>query len=51
MRKDRQLFDVIDIDRALERESGCCVRRDNSGCVQVVDQASECPVSPCRRPR
>ena len=47
MRRDRQLFDAIDEDRVTERDSsGCCVRRDNSGCVQVLDQFTDCPVSP-----
>ena len=46
MRRDRQLFDAIEEDRARERDSsGCCIRRDNSGCVQVLDEASDCPVS------
>lgn len=44
MRRDRQLFDAIEEDRARERDSsGCCIRRDNSGCVQVLDEASDCP--------
>lgn len=46
MRKDRKLFDAIDDDQDAERDlSGCCVRRDGSGCVQVLDRTEECPVS------
>ena len=47
MRRDRQLFGAIDGDiRTENTSSGCCVRRDESGCVQV--EQSDCPVSPCR---
>ena len=36
MRRDRQLFEAINKDRDSERDqSGCCVRRDESGCEQV----------------
>ena len=44
MRKDQQLFDLIEDDRAQESMSGCCIRNDGSGCVQV-NNASECSVS------
>ena len=38
MRNDRQLFEAIDSDRRVEAlESGCCVRRDGSGCFQTLD--------------
>ena len=48
MRRDRQLFEGIDEDRARERDlSGCCVRRDGSGCFQAEQQA-ECQVSSCQ---
>ena len=44
MRRDRQLYAAIESDRKREAEgSGCCVRRDKSGCVQVIT-ASGCPV-------
>ena len=39
MRRDRQLFEAIDYDRENERnQSGCCVRLDESGCVQGPDE-------------
>ena len=45
MRRDRLLFQAIDQDREYEAtESGCCVRRDGSGCVQVPSEA-DCPVT------
>jgi membrane associated rhomboid family serine protease len=38
MRRDRQLFRAVEADRNNERnQSGCCVRRDGSGCVQEPD--------------
>ena len=41
MRRDRQLFKAIDQDRNDERnQSGCCVRLDESGCVQVPGEDS-----------
>ena len=44
MRRDRQLYAAIEADWAHEtEESGCCVRRDMSGCAQVFT-ASNCPV-------
>ena len=44
MRRDRQLYTAIEADWANEAaNSGCCVRRDKSGCVQVLS-ASDCPV-------
>ena len=46
MRIDGELFRALVDDREMENTSGCCVRRDESGCVQV-DQ-SDCPVSPFR---
>lgn len=36
MRKDPNLVAVLEKDRADERESGCCVRDDGSGCVQTL---------------
>ena len=45
MRRDRQLYAGIENDRQVEsNSSGCCVRRDNSGCVQQLG-AEDCPVS------
>lgn len=44
MRSDRQLARAIDLDRMMEAtESGCCVRRDGSGCFQTFNN-SECLV-------
>ena len=44
MRSDRQLALTIDRDRMMEAtESGCCVRRDGSGCFQTFNN-SECLV-------
>ncbi|XP_003384540.1 PREDICTED: inactive rhomboid protein 2-like [Amphimedon queenslandica] len=43
MRYDRQLARGLDIDRWREaNSSGCCVRLDNSGCVQVTSR-EQCP--------
>ncbi|XP_060076811.1 inactive rhomboid protein 1-like isoform X2 [Ylistrum balloti] len=36
MRKDPNLAHVMDLDREEERTSGCCIRDDNTGCVQTV---------------
>lgn len=44
MRRDRQLFEGIEGDRMAESNfSGCCVRRDRSGCFQAETQA-DCQV-------
>ena len=44
MRYDRELARGLDIDRWREaNSSGCCVRLDNSGCVQVTSR-EQCPV-------
>ena len=37
MRRDPNLYDVLALDRAEERTTGCCVRDDGSGCVQTVN--------------
>ena len=45
MRRDRQLYVAIEADWKNEADnSGCCVRRDRSGCYQVLS-SSDCPVS------
>ena len=45
MRRDRQLYRAIEGDWVNEaNNSGCCVRRDTSGCVQMVSDAN-CVVS------
>jgi len=41
MRLDPKLNDFITQERNVERNSACCVRNDNSGCIQLND----CPVS------
>ena len=47
MRRDRLLYDAIDQDREYEaNQSGCCVRRDGSGCVQVASE-NDCPNRVC----
>ncbi|XP_065898694.1 inactive rhomboid protein 1-like [Dysidea avara] len=38
MRRDRELFDLIEEDRIAESQSGCCIRNDGSGCIQVNTQ-------------
>jgi hypothetical protein len=44
MRWDRQLFEGIEADRQNENSSsGCCVRRDGSGCFQTEERA-DCQV-------
>ncbi|KFM66560.1 Inactive rhomboid protein 1, partial [Stegodyphus mimosarum] len=35
MRKDKNIFDSIFRDRGRERDTACCVRNDQSGCVQT----------------
>ena len=44
MRRDRRLFDLIEEDRVTESGSGCCIRNDDSGCVQV-NLEEDCNVS------
>lgn len=36
MRQDAQIVEMIQKDRDLERESGCCIQNDDSGCVQTL---------------
>ncbi|XP_029006486.1 inactive rhomboid protein 2 [Betta splendens] len=36
IRKDLQIVSLIQKAKDLERESGCCVQNDNSGCVQTL---------------
>uniref|UniRef100_A0A8C9SQP0 Inactive rhomboid protein n=1 Tax=Scleropages formosus TaxID=113540 RepID=A0A8C9SQP0_SCLFO len=40
MRKDQQVYDLMQEKRNSERNSACCVRNDRSGCVQT--SAEEC---------
>ncbi|XP_015910629.1 inactive rhomboid protein 1 isoform X2 [Parasteatoda tepidariorum] len=42
MRRDKNIFDSIVRDREQERDTACCVRNDQSGCVQTSrDKCSE----------
>uniref|UniRef100_A0AAX7UQ05 Inactive rhomboid protein n=1 Tax=Astatotilapia calliptera TaxID=8154 RepID=A0AAX7UQ05_ASTCA len=38
MRQDEEIHKLIQEKRALERESGCCVRNDRSGCLQTLQE-------------
>ncbi|XP_065805810.1 inactive rhomboid protein 1 isoform X4 [Labrus bergylta] len=38
MRQDQEIRQLIQEKRARERESGCCVRNDRSGCLQTVQE-------------
>ncbi|XP_057572039.1 inactive rhomboid protein 2 isoform X2 [Hippopotamus amphibius kiboko] len=40
IRKDRQIEQLVLRERDLERDSGCCVQNDNSGCIQT--QRKDC---------
>lgn len=42
MRQDPKLHDFLMREKAKERESACCVRNDDSGCIQT--SAGECSV-------
>ncbi len=43
MRKDKKIIKEIDKMRDRERETACCIRNDDSGCVQASQ--AECSVS------
>ncbi|KAM4716342.1 inactive rhomboid protein 1 isoform 2-T4 [Anableps anableps] len=43
MRQDEEIQRLIQETKARERESGCCVRNDRSGCLQTLQE--ECSVS------
>lgn len=43
IRQDKQIMSLIQKAKDLERESGCCVQNDNSGCVQT--HPSDCSES------
>lgn len=48
MRPDKQLMQAIEADRQMEAlESGCCVRRDGSGCFQTFNNTADCLVRVC----
>ncbi|XP_029311936.1 inactive rhomboid protein 1 isoform X4 [Cottoperca gobio] len=38
MRQDQEVHKLIQDKRARERESGCCVRNDRSGCLQTLQE-------------
>ncbi|XP_047465837.1 inactive rhomboid protein 1 isoform X4 [Mugil cephalus] len=38
MRQDEEIHNLIQEKRARERESGCCVRNDRSGCLQTLQE-------------
>ncbi|XP_059763732.1 inactive rhomboid protein 2 isoform X2 [Balaenoptera ricei] len=38
IRKDRQIERLVLRERGLERDSGCCVQNDHSGCIQTQEQ-------------
>uniref|UniRef100_W5MLS5 Inactive rhomboid protein n=2 Tax=Lepisosteus oculatus TaxID=7918 RepID=W5MLS5_LEPOC len=46
MRQDQEVHELIRQKRAKERDSACCVRNDNSGCVQT--SAEECSTTLAR---
>lgn len=37
MRLDKNVINILEIDRQVERRSGCCVYNDGSGCAQMVE--------------
>ncbi|XP_053709588.1 inactive rhomboid protein 1-like isoform X2 [Synchiropus splendidus] len=38
MRQDQEIHNLIQEKRTKERESGCCVRNDRSGCLQTLQE-------------
>ncbi|RWS27945.1 inactive rhomboid protein 1-like protein [Leptotrombidium deliense] len=38
MRTDKLVFDAIQKERIAENKTGCCIRNDESGCVQTSEQ-------------
>lgn len=47
IRKDQQIDQLVLRERDLERDSGCCVQNDHSGCIQT--QRKDCSVGPALR--
>lgn len=43
MRQDEEIHKLMQEKKVKERESGCCVRNDRSGCLQTLQE--ECSVS------
>lgn len=48
MRRDTRTLDVITKTRRHERETACCIRNDDSGCVQ--SSQADCSVSNQNQP-
>lgn len=44
MRRDIKILKEIDVWRERERDTACCIRNDDSGCVQ--SSKADCSVSP-----
>lgn len=44
IRKDQQIEQLAQRERDLERDSGCCVQNDHSGCIQTLHK--DCSVGP-----
>lgn len=44
IRRDQQIEQLVLRERDLERDSGCCVQNDHSGCIQT--QRKDCSVGP-----
>lgn len=43
MRSDKRLKEVLAEEKKYESETGCCVKSDDSGCIQTSQK--ECSVS------
>lgn len=43
MRHDKRIYAQIKLDRDLERETGCCIYNDGTGCFQT--SYNTCPVN------
>lgn len=43
MRSDKRLKEVLAEEKKYESETGCCVKSDDSGCIQTSEK--ECSVS------
>ena len=43
MRRDAKIYEIIEEERNNEADTGCCIRNDNSGCVQT--SRDKCSVS------
>lgn len=46
MRRDHNIYEAIELDKKIERETGCCIRNDRGGCVQASrEDCSVCRVN------